>query len=98
MANSSGRRSWHWFINVIAFVAFALIGLVLLLDVVNIGGGILAHIGYALAFIVVGACSFAYVSTKFRRKRWWIYVIIWAAAAVLVTIVFIIPLVRTLTS
>jgi len=78
----------------LAYFAFIAVGVVLLLDLLPIvESGIFANIAYALAFIVVGACSFSFMSSKFRgRKKGLPWLIIWIIAAVLVTIVFIVPL------
>jgi len=89
---SSANRSWHWLINVIAYFAFVGLGLVLLLNVFDIGGGILWNIAFGLACIVVGLCSFAFVMSKFRGKHGLVWLIIWIIAAVLVAIFYVIPL------
>jgi hypothetical protein len=92
MAGTSTRRSWHWFINVIAFVSFMCIGIVLFLNIFDIGGGIFGTIAYGLAFFVVGACSLSFVMSRFRGRRGLVWLIIWIVTAVLVTIAFIIPM------
>ena len=94
MANS--KKTWHWWINALAFVAVVLIGICLFLsDVLKVGGGDLTTLMYkaanALAYIVAAACSFVFVAGMRGKKRL-IYVIIWAVAIVLIAIAYIRPL------
>ena len=97
MAETSAvKRSWHWFVNAIAFVAVVILAVVLL--IARIGGNgsffnTLREVGNALAYVVALACSFVYVSGKMRRKKGWIYLLIWAIAAVTITITYILLLV-----
>lgn len=96
MATSS-RKSWHWWVNAIAFVSLVIIGIVLLLSEVGLGGKIasaLKDIANALAYVVVAACSFIYATGKLNRKNGIIYMIVWVVAVVLITIAYIIPMVK----
>jgi len=88
---TGGNRSWHWFINILAYFAFVGVGIVLVFNQFGWGGGILWDIAFGLSCIVVGLCSFAFVMTKFRGKRGIVWLIVWIIAAVLVTIFYIIP-------
>ena len=92
---SSSKKSWHWWVNAVAFVAVVIIGVVLLLAQFDLGGSIadvLTQIANALAYVVVAACSFVYASGKMGKKNGIIYMIAWVVAVVLITISFIIPL------
>lgn len=95
MATSTSRRSWHWWVNSVAFVALAIIGIVLLLAQLNISGkisSVMQDIANALAYVVVAACAFVYASGKMRKKNGLVYMIIWVVAVVLIVIALIIPL------
>jgi len=95
MTTTSSKRTWRWWVNVIAFVAIAIIGIVLFVSVVfNLHGKIftaMQTIGNVLAYIVAAACAFTYVSGK-RGKKGLVYILIWAGAVILITIAVIIPL------
>lgn len=95
MSTTTSKRSWHWWVNAIAFVALAIIGVVLLLSQLKLKGSIpdvLKTIADALAYVVVAACAFTYASRKMGRKKGWIYMLVWAGAVVLIIIAMIIPL------
>jgi len=95
--NSSVTKSWHWFINAISFVSVAIIGVVLLfVQIFDAEGGVFYRIANALAYVVIIACSFVFASGKLRRKKGWIYMLIWAIGTVLIVIAYIIPLARSL--
>ena len=94
-STSSSSRSWQWWVNAVAFVSLVIIGIVLLLSQLGLSGDIpdiLRTIANALAYVVVAACSFVYVSGKMRRKGGFWYMIIWAVGVILITIAIIIPL------
>jgi type IV secretory pathway VirB2 component (pilin) len=93
----STSRSWHWWVNAIAYVAVIIIGIVLFFGIFNFRGrifGVLDQIAAALAYVVVAACSFVYVAGKSRRKNGLLYLILWIIAVVLITLYYVIPLVR----
>jgi len=94
---SSSRKSWHWWVNAIAFVSLVIIGIALLLSEVGLGtklSSFLKEVAIAIAFVVVAACSFIYASGKMRRKNGLVYMIVWVIAVVLITIAYIIPMVN----
>jgi len=96
-STSKSSRSWHWWVNAMAFVAVVIIGIVLLLAEIGLKGDIadlMFKFANALAYIVVAVCSLVFATGKVKRKNGIWYLIVWAVAAVLITIAFIIPLVK----
>jgi heme/copper-type cytochrome/quinol oxidase subunit 4 len=90
--SSGSSRTWQWWVSVVAFVSLAIIGVVLLLDLLfDIGGGVFTDIAHALAYIVVASCAFVYASSKMKRKNGIWYMIIWVVAVILVIVVYIVP-------
>jgi len=97
-SSSSPSRTWQWWVNVIAFVSLAIIGIVLLLSKAFGWEGeipmALETIANALAYIVVASCAFVYASSKLKRKNGIWYMLIWAGAVILIIVAIIIPLVK----
>ena len=95
--SSSSSRSWQWWVNAVAFVSLAIIGVVLLLAFLfDVEGGVFTQVANALAYVVVAACAFVYASNKLKRKNGIWYMLIWVVAVILVTIAYILPLFRNM--
>ena len=95
-SSSSTSKSWHWWVNIIAFISLIIIGIVLFFsDVLKIGGGdftnFLTKFANALAYIVVAACAFVYAYGKMKKKNGIWFMVAWILAVILITITMIIP-------
>ena len=88
----SAKNDWGKIINIFAFVAVILIGIILLLSKLDIDLGdisrILGEIAQLLAYFVVAVCSFFYAYGQWKRKQIW-YMICWIIAVVLIVVSYV---------
>ena len=92
MAKSRGGAAT--FLNIMAFVAFALVGLALLIFIIigstDVGRAFLL-IGQIVAYVIVGVISFIFAFARAKRGRaeiTWIIIWIIAAVAIVLAVVF----------
>ena len=96
-STTARRRAWYWWVNAVSFVSVAILGVVFFLAKVGwlskLSNGLL-EVANALAYVVVIACSFVYVASKFRKKHGIWYIIIWSVAVLLIVLGYIIYMVK----
>ena len=89
MKNETAMRR---FFNFVAFISVCILAAVLLLAMIFQGsGGTLREIANILAYVVVCFYSFFYAARKWNsgRKFWWVWMLGWAVAVVLVVLYLI---------